>query len=313
MPARNETPPATGVSSATGTARCRAAPQLGVDGARGLVVDADHGAVAGPLAGEDVLLGGDIARHVAMAVDMVGRDVEPHRDMGAEGLAAARAGRTTARAHRCRRRRAARDRARRGRYCRRPRSARRPSARIWPISAVVVDLPLVPVMPTNRACRLGAGQQLDVADDLACRRRAPRRPPDAAWEGVRDARADAPAPRRATSRCAAGSASVHARPPPRLARRRRCRPRRRSRSPAAFRARTVARPERASPSTTNDEPLRTARSIIRSPQLQGGEAGHRQDGGDDPEADDDGRLGPALLLEMMVQRRHAEDAPAGAS
>src|SRR5258707_8348641 len=81
--------------------------------------------------------------------------------------------------------------------------------------------------------------------------------------------------------------------------------------PAARRARTVARPERASPSTTNDEPLSTARSIIRSPQFQGGETGHRQDGGDDPEAKDDGGLGPALLLEMMVQRRHAEDAPAG--
>ena len=83
--------------------------------------------------------------------------------------------------------------------------------------------------------------------------------------------------------------------------------------PAAIRARTVARPERASPSTTNDEPLRTERSIIRSPQLQGGEADHRQDGGDDPEAEDDGGLGPALLLEMMMQRRHAEDAPAGPS
>src|SRR5476651_2121181 len=81
--------------------------------------------------------------------------------------------------------------------------------------------------------------------------------------------------------------------------------------PAANRARTVARPERASPSTTNDEPLRTARSIMRSPQLQGGEADHRQDGGDDPEAEHDGGLGPALLLEVMMQRRHAEDALAG--
>src|ERR1700704_115454 len=81
--------------------------------------------------------------------------------------------------------------------------------------------------------------------------------------------------------------------------------------PAAIRARPVARPERASPSTTNDEPFRMPRSIIRSPQLQGGEAGHRQDGGDDPETKDDGGLGPALLLEVMMQRRHAEDAPAG--
>src|SRR4029453_17248066 len=81
--------------------------------------------------------------------------------------------------------------------------------------------------------------------------------------------------------------------------------------PAACRARAVARPERASPSTTNDEPFSTPRSIIGSPQLQGGETGHRQDGGDDPEAKDDGGLGPALLLEMMVQRRQAKDTPPG--
>ena len=66
--------------------RDAALDQLGIDGARRLVVDADHGAVADLLAGEDVLLGGDIARQIAMAIDMVGRDVEPHRDMGVEGL-----------------------------------------------------------------------------------------------------------------------------------------------------------------------------------------------------------------------------------
>src|SRR4029077_9342428 len=81
--------------------------------------------------------------------------------------------------------------------------------------------------------------------------------------------------------------------------------------PAASRARTVASPERASPSTTKDEPLKTARSIIHSPQLQRGETDHRQDGGNDPEAEDDGGFGPALLLEMVMQRRHPEDAPAG--
>src|SRR6266851_2130833 len=82
-------------------------------------------------------------------------------------------------------------------------------------------------------------------------------------------------------------------------------------TPAALRARTVARPERASPSTTNDEPLSTPRSIIGSPEFQGGETGHRQDGGDDPEAKDDRRFGPALLLAMVMQRRHAKDATAG--
>ena len=48
--------------------------------------------------------------------------------------------------------------------------------------------------------------------------------------------------------------------------------------------------------------------IAASPELQGREAGDREDRGDDPEADDDGRLLPALLLEVVVQRRHAEDA-----
>ena len=43
-------------------------------------------------------------------------------------------------------------------------------------------------------------------------------------------------------------------------------------------------------------------------QLQGGETNQGQDRGDDPEADDDGRLLPALLLEMMMQWRHGEDA-----
>src|SRR5277367_842895 len=73
----------------------------------------------------------------------------------------------------------------------------------------------------------------------------------------------------------------------------------------------AARPERASPSTATVLPAMKPRSIIALPQLQGREADQRQHRGDDPEADDDGRLRPALLLEMMVQRRHAEDAAAG--
>src|SRR6266436_1104919 len=48
-----------------------------------------------------------------------------------------------------------------------------------------------------------------------------------------------------------------------------------------------------------------------SPQLQGGEAGQRQHHRDDPEPDHDLRFGPALLFEMMMQRRHPEHALAG--
>src|SRR5450631_429655 len=49
----------------------------------------------------------------------------------------------------------------------------------------------------------------------------------------------------------------------------------------------------------------------RSPQLQRGEAGQRQHHRDDPEPDHDLRLGPAELLEVMVDRRHPEHALAG--
>src|SRR6185437_9157494 len=84
-----------------------------------------------------------------------------------------------------------------------------------------------------------------------------------------------------------------------------------TRAPPAARARAAARPDRARPRTPTRDPLKEGTGIIASPQLQGGEPGKGQDRGDDPEADDDGRLLPALLLEMMVQRRHAEDAPAG--
>ena len=186
------------------------------------------------------------------------------------------------------------------------------ASRIWPISAVVVDLPLVPVMPTKRA-PAAPGPAARRRRSSARRRRAPLPPPDAAGKGFGNAGADHqrgdastsrwPRDRRASRR----SAPRPARAPPR------CRPRRHSRRPPpSGRAPSPGRSAPA-PARRATNPARTARSIIGSPQLQGGEAGHRQDGGDDPEADDDGRLGPALLLEVMVQRRHAEDALAGAA
>ena len=46
-------------------------------------------------------------------------------------------------------------------------------------------------------------------------------------------------------------------------------------------------------------------------QLQGGQAQQDQHHGDDPEPHDDARLRPALEFEVVVNRRHAEDALAG--
>ena len=165
-----------GDRSATGTTPTPVgAGDLGEDRARIVVVDADHGAVALLLAVEDIILGRDIARHVAMAVDMVGRDVEPHRDMGMEGLRAARADRTTAPARRCRP-------APSGSRSSAPRPILPPTShdapavfRIWPISAVVVDLPLVPVTPMKRLWA-GPGPAARRRRSAARRRRAPPRP-----------------------------------------------------------------------------------------------------------------------------------------
>src|SRR2546426_1474753 len=63
---------------------------------------------------------------------------------------------------------------------------------------------------------------------------------------------------------------------------------------------------------------RATRPVSRSslvnaplPELERSERQERQDEGQDPEANDDLGLGPPLHLVVMVERRHAEDAPPG--
>src|SRR4051794_37938868 len=80
-------------------------------------------------------------------------------------------------------------------------------------------------------------------------------------------------------------------------------------APPAFSAWQLAKPEPPRPNTATVLPAKEVTGIInRSAQLQRGEAGQCQHHRDDPEADHDLRLGPALLLEMMMQRRHHEHA-----
>src|SRR5689334_13998285 len=80
-------------------------------------------------------------------------------------------------------------------------------------------------------------------------------------------------------------------------------------APPAFSAWQLASPEPPRPNTATVFPAKEVTGIIaRSAQFQRGEAGEREHHRDDPETDHDLRLGPALLLEMMVQRRHAEHA-----
>src|SRR5262249_17469406 len=155
--------------------------------------------------------------------------------------------------------------------------------RIWPISAVVVDLPLVPVMATNRAlaCARASSSTSQMIFLPAARAAAATGCGFGKVLGmpglmIRAVMRDQSMPLgSATLRPAFTAASRDAASSSQAT----------QSMPAAFRARAVARPERARPSTTNDEPLRMPRSIIRSPQFQGGKTGHRQDGGDDPETE----------------------------
>src|SRR5689334_3337319 len=81
-----------------------------------------------------------------------------------------------------------------------------------------------------------------------------------------------------------------------------------TRAPPAIRALHVAMPDRPRPKTATSFPSNVRTGIkLASPQLQRGEARKREQEGDDPEADHDGGLGPAELLEMVVDRSNQED------
>src|ERR1700738_3571561 len=82
----------------------------------------------------------------------------------------------------------------------------------------------------------------------------------------------------------------------------------------ALRAWQLASPEPPRPNTATVLPTKEVTGVMMaqpSSQLQRGEAGERQHHRDDPEPDHDLRLGPAQLLEMVVDRRHPEDTLAG--
>src|SRR5271168_1111714 len=82
--------------------------------------------------------------------------------------------------------------------------------------------------------------------------------------------------------------------------------------PAASAALALASPEAPRPNTESFLPAKVVSGIMTPlPQLQGRQPGKREHDRNDPEADHDLRLGPAELLEMMVDRRHAEHPLAG--
>src|ERR1700748_1082611 len=78
--------------------------------------------------------------------------------------------------------------------------------------------------------------------------------------------------------------------------------------PPATSARTAPRPVRARPKTATVLLAKALTAIMISTQLQGGQAKQRQNHRHNPEANDDGGLGPAQLFVVMMDGRHPEDA-----
>ena len=147
------------------------------------IVHADDSQIPRRLPIKHGVLGGDVTRHVAMTIEMIRAEIQHHRGIEAErGESLQHIGRhfenvaTVVRQQFQRQRRRCRD-------CRPPPPAARPSSEYAPVNAVVVDLPLVPVMPTKRAAIPPAaprGTAVPHPTGSARPTRARARPPDAA-------------------------------------------------------------------------------------------------------------------------------------
>src|SRR5258706_3396340 len=196
-----------------------------------------------------------------------------------------------------------------------PVCASKPQARrTWPISAVVVDLPFVPVTAMTGAVFLvaPAGRIARAKSSMSPITSAPA---PRAWRtiGCGAGWVSGTPGLRTTARMSLHDQRSHgSTETPSFATARRIdslSSQANTLAPPAFSARAAETPDRARPKTPTDFPLKQSIAIIpASAQLQGGEADQRQHHGDDPEADDDCGFAPAELFEMMMDRRHLEDA-----
>src|SRR3954452_9771678 len=180
------------------------------------------------------------------------------------------------------------------------------------ISAVVVDLPLVPVIVTNGASgawRRRSRQNSSMSpitsqpasrafSTLQCGTGWVNGTPGASTsatkfvqETLRKSAVMKPACAALATFSALSSAAITSAPP-------------------AFSAWHEASPEPPRPNTATVLPANEVTGIMAQPsaQLQSGKAGQCQHHRDDPESDDELRFGPALLLEVVMDRRHPEHA-----
>src|SRR5882672_4412124 len=188
---------------------------------------------------------------------------------------------------------------------------------MWPIKAVVVDLPLVPVTAMMGAalfaCPAGLIMRANSSTSPITSAPASRARRTTAWGSgwVKGT----PGLKMMAAIFAHGQFSHGWGMAPSPAAMRRVdslSSQARTEAPPAFSERIAESPDRASPNTPTVFPLKPVTSIIApSAQFQSREANEGQDHRDDPKADHNGRLTPAKLLEMMMDRRHTKHAPSG--
>ena len=226
------------------------------------IVGVDHRPVVGGLVREDPRLRrARTPRRVAMAIEVVGREVQQHRDPRMERVDRLRAGSCSPRrrgACRASTRRPARSAARR--CCRRPSTSMPAASSIRPVSVVVVDLPFVPVIAMTRprsqrdassSSPITGTPRARAASIAGCSRRHAGTQHDQIGAGERRRRVAAELER---------DAGV-AQPLPR----RRSASRVRSASPSrrgARAARAAAMPLRAAPTTTTRLPAHGERAVV---------------------------------------------------
>src|SRR6478735_5831166 len=197
-----------------------------------------------------------------------------------------------------------------------PSATRLPAcSRRWAVSAVVVDLPLVPVMTMtlpglpcfarsrkNSSVSPITGTPASFAfSTLQCGLGWVSGTPGASTSAAKSHQASDFRSRRGMFSADAATLAVSLSSQAIIS------------APPAKRERAAGRPLSPRPNTAIFRPLKAVTGIMRGnlAQFKRGEAGKCEHHGDDPEADDHGRFRPAFLLEMMVQRRHAEHALAG--
>ena len=252
---------------------CRPARVRSAIAAAPFVIDADDRDAVLRHAGDQALLHRGVVLHRAVTVEMILADVDQDADARDRARARDRSDTTSTRRHGRGPAAAAPATGSRCRYCRQSARRGRPTRARCAISAVVVDLPLVPVMATNGASgawRRRSRQNSSMSPITSTPALRASSTLQCGADGSAERPAPAPAPRCSHQSSVAqigGRNAGRARLAPRSRHCRRRRPRRRRRPAARWQ---LARPEPPRPNTATVLPAKVVTGITRvgSPQLQ---------------------------------------------